>query len=227
MHKSNQAILNELRNYIDGLMLSDGCIQYDRGNKTGWYQQNCKYKEWLEVISENFCKYIVECNLDDGRLITGGYSPKGGSITYFLRTRHYVEFKEMKDRWYKKWYDIDNYPERVWHLDTDSGEYYIFKKIVPKDILLTSSCVANWYLGDGNRSISYSNNQITIATNGFLNNDTTFLSELLSNTLNIKCSIDKHNRIGIYNKSNIKAFLNYINEYKIDCFDYKFLEART
>lgn len=68
-YRSNPSILNELRDYIDGLMLSDGSIG-ERSN-TGWYIQGCKYKDWLDVIGSNFYEYNIECSISDGKVYFG------------------------------------------------------------------------------------------------------------------------------------------------------------
>ncbi len=220
---SNLAILNEARDYIYGLVLGDGSIK--EYNKTGQYTQSCKYKNWLSIINEDLYEYGVECTVDSGRLRTGGLNAKGGSIIYNLQTRIYIEFKEMHDRFYIKWYEIDKYPKRRWHKDED-GDDFIWQKIVPKDICLSSECVANWYLGDGSISKHKHANgyRIKLATLDLLIEDVIFLSELLFETLDIKCSIDKAKGISISNQRSVKIFLDYIKDYKVDCYSIKFPE---
>ncbi len=222
--KSNPIILNEARDYISGLMLGDGNI-YCANSKTGHYQHGCKYKNWLDIISEDLYEYGIECGVDNGRLITGGFCPDGGSIAYNLWTYCYIEFKEMHDRFYIKWYDIDKYPKKNWHKDED-GEYFIWKKIVPKDICLSPECVANWYLGDGStHKYTYQKGyQTLLSTDGFLKEDTMLLADLLSEVLDIKCSVDKAGRVGIYNQVDVSTFLNYAKNYKVDCYSKKFPE---
>lgn len=110
--------------------------------------------------------------------------------------------------------------ERFWFRDSDSDEYYVYKKIIPKDICLTPGCVANWYMGDGN--ISKSRNQINLATTGFLKDDVVFISDLLSEVVGVNCFVTKKNCIELYNKYNVSTFLNYIKVYRVNCYDYKF-----
>ncbi len=224
-YKSNPAILNELRDYIDGLMLSDGNIQV-RNDLNGRYRQGCKYKGWLDLISKDLYEYGVNSKVDYGYLSLYGFSPKCGSVIYSINTSRYIEFKEMYDRFYVKWYDIDKYPKIRWHKD-EGGEYFIWKKIVPKDICLSPVCVANWYIGDGSFTKYKHQNgcRIELATNGFLRDDAIFLSDLLSDVLNIKCNVDKVGRIMIYSESGSMIFLNYIKGYKVDCYSYKFPEV--
>ena len=222
IYKSNQAILNELRGYIDGLMLSDGSIVNGGISHAYAYSHGCKYKSWLDKISDDLSKYNVESNVSNGKLVYG--FKKGGSIRYLLWTRRYTEFKVMYNRWYKKWYDIDNYSEILWHEDEKSiGDFYIWKKTIPKDIFLTPVCVANWYLGDGNIKVK-DGYTLTIATMGFLREDISYLQELLLDVLDIEFNIEKRGILGIYNYHDISVFLNYIKNYRVNCYDYKFPE---
>lgn len=222
-YKSNPAILNEVRAYLDGLMLGDGCIPHKiTRSRTNRYEQGCKHKNWLDIIRDDLYEYNIKCNLDNGRVVINKFTDYKGLVYYYLQTYSYIEFKEMHDRWYKKWYDIDNCSERLWHIDED-GEYFIWKKIVPKDICLTPQCVSNWYLGDGYLQNQSVYGRITIATNGFLRDDIIFLLDLLSEVLDIKSSVNGDGVVGIYIQSDISLFFNYIKYCKIPvCYGYKF-----
>lgn len=222
IYKSNSAILNEARDYIDGLMLSDGHV-HCANNMTGYYHQLCKEKSWLDKISEDLYEYGIESTVNNGRLITGKWQPKDGSIAYSLQTFSYVEFKEIRDRWYKPWYNIDNYSKHYWHED-EAGEYFIWQKVIPRDICLSPVCLANEYLGDGSitKKIYRNGYQTQLATNGYSREDVDFLSELLSKVLDIKCGVNKRKVIQISTQDNIKTFINYIKEYKVDCYSHKF-----
>ena len=221
---SNKEIFKTARNYLDGLLLSDGSIPYDKIYPTNLYEQGCSFEQWLYIIKESLSEYNIECYIDNGRTIYNTFSPRG-SVIYKLRTRRYIEFKKFGDRWYKKWYDIDNCPETLWHHDSESGEYFIWKKIVPKDIRLSPECVLNWYLGDG--SITKRKNgygyEMTISTENFTRENVIFLSDYLSEILDIKCSISKIGRIHIGSQLYIKEFLNYIKDCEIpECYKHKF-----
>ena len=213
---SNQAILNKARDYIDGLMLSDGCVM--RTNKTGYYKQVCEHDEWLKVISYNLNNHKIKNII---RTRTGGF--KKNKLYYNLVTSSYIEFKEMHDRWYKKDYNVDEYPIIRWHWDKEKEEWFAWKKIIPKDICLNPECVANEYLGDGSKAKR--NNHIRLATNGFSRDDTIFLSELLSETLDINCWVSGSGVINITNNKGITTFLEYIKDYKTNCYLYKFHEV--
>jgi len=224
INKSNPEILNESRDYIDGLMLSDGSIQCV-GINTGYYEHSCKYNCWLDMIFDYMYKHKIESKVNNGILYSGGFQPKSGSLIYKIRTRAYIEFKVMRNRWYKEWYDIDDYNKYFWHFDKESGDYFIWKKIIPKDICLTPECILNLYIGDGNINIvkEHSVNQITLATYGFLVDDVFFLSELISDVLDIECSLNKYNTINISKNNHVRKFFDYIKDCTIpSCYDYKF-----
>ena len=222
IYKSNPLILNETRDYLDGLMISDGHI-HCANSMTGYYHQLCKEKKWLDKINEDLYEYGVESKVNNGRLCIGDWQPDGGSLSYSIQTCSYIEFNEVHDRWYKPWYDIDNYSKYFWHKDED-GEYFIWQKVVPKDICLSPECVANWYLGDGSttKKTYRDGYQTQLATNGFLREDVEFLLELLSEVLDIKCGVNKRKVIQISSQANIITFLNYIKDYEVDCYAYKF-----
>ena len=105
----------------------------------------------LDIVNRELGEYGIKSKVDNGQLRTGGYNPEDGSVEYHLWTLSYVEFREMHDRFYRKWYDIDTYSKRYWHEDK-YGDWYVWRKIVPRDVCLSPVCVANWYKGDGSIS---------------------------------------------------------------------------
>lgn len=195
----------DMENLISGLLLSDGCIKLNKNKSnevsgTARYTQSCVNVEWLEKIKEHFSLYGVESTIDTGSFLSGGYHSY--NIIYGFRTRSYLEFKKL----YYKWY-----PEG--------------KKIVPDDIELTPDCVANWYFGDGcisKTSKIYNVYQIRLATCGFEIKYTRFLSELLNTSLGINSHVDKTNIIRFSRHDDVLYFLDYIKDYWISCFSYKF-----
>lgn len=218
--KSNPTILNEARNYIDGLILSDGYIK-NGSPKASLYVQKCKHKEWLDVISKYLKEQKIECTISNRTFHTTGFC-KTGTSYYQLHTYRYIEFEQLRNKWYKKWYNIDNYPETLWHLDNESDEYFIWKKTIPKDVCLNPECVANLYIGDGSISKHKGHYYISLSTQGFLKEDIIFLSDSLSELLDIKFTISKKEVIRTFSNKNTSIFLNYIRDYKVDCYSYKF-----
>ncbi len=217
---SNPAILNEARDYLDGLLISDGNITIDKrniSNTTASYHQDCKHQEWLNKIKDDFFKYNIKSKVNNGRIRTGGlnnmkvpqaFKPEGYLI-YRIDTPYYLELRNVYKRWYKLTY----------YEDEDGYEYTKYKKIVPRDINMTPAFCGNWYLGD---RYLHKQPEIILSTTGFIIDDVIFLCDLLSKTLDIKCNITKHRNIIISKKHMVYIFLDYIRNYKINCYSYKF-----
>ncbi len=210
-----------LSNYVDGLMLSDGSIRLS-SIKSGRYEQHCKHKKWLEIICNKMIRLGVKCKVDNGIIYSCGFS--NNSLLYNLTTNSYPYFKQMRNRWYVKDYNIDEYSTVRWYLDNETGEWFVWHKTVPEDIILTPECVANWYLGDGCVSLRTGRTdfQIILSTLGFTEKESLFLSSKLNYVINVRSYVDKRNAIIISNKKGVYNFLNYINYYKVDCYSYKF-----
>jgi len=121
---------------------------------------------------------------------------------YYLTTLFYPEFRYFKKRWYS------------------DG-----KKRVPSTLELTPETVGNWYLGDGSLVNRKRNNPASmLCTKGFSREET----KLLSDELNIAIGISSHlyrTRNEIYiPAADTPAFLEYIENYKIPCYAYKWGE---
>lgn len=210
--KSNHKILSNCTDMINGLLLSDAHIGSKNNGVTGHYDQSCIKKEWLIHLKKEFDKYGIVCDVKihlKRKRITYKNRTFTRSTIYKLVTSYYVEFGKLRDKWYSE------------------GE-----KIVPDDIELTPEWVANWYLGDGSITRNKKNMfTIRLHTNGFLSDYVIFLSDLLNDTLDI-CSrtyihsIKKNGLEGlvihILRQNDIKTFLNYIRDFWIECYSYKF-----
>jgi len=215
---SCEPILKSARSYLDGLMLSDGYIPYRVS--TSYYEQGCKEKQWLDKISEDLYEYGIECSISGAKKHIMKVS-NNICYSYSLITNSYVEFVSFRDRWYNKDYNIDDYPIIRWHKDKND-EWFVWKKIVPKDIELTPECVLNFYLGDGSKAKNKYNN-IKISTCGFYRSDVDFLSDLLFSYIGIRNNICNDNNIHITSKECILDFLNYMSICEVpSCYDHKF-----
>lgn len=201
-------MIHDLDKYLDGLMLSDGCISARDhvGFRNARYTQVCKYKEWLEVIKTDFSFFGIRSNI-------GGTFIKYNNTVYPLLTSCFCDyFYEM----YKRWYS--------WS-DDEGWEYEKIQKTVPKDIELTPECIANWYFGDGCLWLNVKQNHyvLSLTTSGFKREDVMFLSSCLSEILDIDCHIDKSkNSIRVFRQKDIASFLHYIKDFRVDCYDYKY-----
>lgn len=211
---------------FDGLMLGDGCITKCRKSINYHYSQRCKYHEWLDNIEHLFAINRLNTHIDKHN-INNNF---GTSILYHLWSHNSLFFTEQHNRWYKKWYDIDKYPTRLWHQDEDK-EWFVWKKIVPKDIKLTPVCVLNWYLGDGSISKHALGNgySLKLSTHSFTKEDVKYLEFVLNDQV-VDCayisSYENSYFINITKKLGIIAFLSYIKDLKKpSCYNYKFPEA--
>lgn len=212
--KSNINILQSLEGYISGLLLSDGSLK-QVSMKSGLYYQRCKYYIWLDSIIKKFFEYGIKSIRSIGEL---RYISFGVSYDYKMWTSSYIEFNELYNDWYMKDYNVDEYSINLWKVDDDS-EWYVSKKIVPRYIELTPECVANWYMGDGDKD-KY--DCIKLSTQSFSIDEVEFLSELLNNTVDIRSVFNRKNRCIYISKSkDIPVFIDYVKGYIISCYDYK------
>lgn len=80
------------RDYLDGLLISDGHLKKPSKNtKTSCYQQTSVCLEWLLSIKDNFNKFQIETNI----------SPeKRNPQSYILCTQRYRQFYDEYERWY-------------------------------------------------------------------------------------------------------------------------------
>lgn len=202
--KSKFIITDITKDYIDGLLLGDGYLS-KAGKYSAHYRHACSIKSeiWIEKIKSDFenfgissttTKYVVPF-----RKIKGKTIPPSKAI--MLYTKCYEEFKIFRERWYP------------------NG-----RKIVPRDISIMPSLLANWYMGDGSYSIKPPN--ICLATHRFSKEDILWLIQKIYEKLSIKSYIrpvkDANQFfIQITKKADIQKFLEYVKPYKTPCFDYK------
>jgi len=222
---SSEELIPKIKPYIDGLLLSDGHIQNHRNiNRAYIYVQSCSNREWLDIICNDFFSFGIFSSVGNKIIRNTGWSNKNGNVLYQLYTNinSYVYFKEQSERWYRKWYDIDNYNKYFWHKD-ETGDYFIWKKVIPRDIELSQEFLANEYLGDGSINNTRGNAfQIQLSTYSFLRDDVVLLSDKIDERLDIKSSVTSRNAIIITKRRSVLEFLNYIKEYEISCYAYKF-----
>lgn len=195
--KNNFEITPYIKDYIDGLIISDAHITDDKWS--GNLQQSFAsyYEDWMKKLISDFASFGVKtkCVYKEGGVVEICGSTCYRNPHFRLRTLNYTEFKIFRDRWYLK-----------------------NKKIVPKDINLSPIMLANWYMGDG--CACRDEGMLALATNAFELEDVKFLSDKINTTLFIKSKVNKKNEIYIPHY-HADIFLDYIKEFKIGCFDYK------
>ncbi len=216
-------------------MLGDGCLSKAGNSYRYSHGQAEKNKEWLYYINNTFLNEGIESTISLHRKSRKGkFGDRliNNSDSYQVRSHTCQFFNNQHNRWYSKWYDVDEYPKRVWHLDEDR-EWFIWKKIVPKDIKLNPECVSNWYMGDGSISLynkRESSWRITLATNGFEEKYVDYLLFLINDYI-IEYPDASKNKSGkgyiihIGKKRSINSFLGYIKPHVAPCFDYKIPEV--
>lgn len=204
-HKKNFNLSQEIKNYIDGLLLGDGHIR----QKSCWsapYIQTfaIRYEKWTRKIQRDFKKFgIVSNTLEQTQEAktmkkTGQQFPLSEMIK--LSTKFYEEFILFRKRWYPNGF-----------------------KIVPKDIELTPQLLANWHMGDG--EFDTNTRRVALAVNAFSLLDVQFLINKLKefrieSKNHPKRTQGNQPRIRL-NSRNSEKFLDITEPYKVSCFDYK------
>jgi len=85
-------IQGDFRNYLDGLMISDGSlVKPSKYTKTSMYVQSCVCKDWLDAIKKSFDEFGFSSSL----------SPEKRKPRCFVfRTLNYDSFYPEYQRWY-------------------------------------------------------------------------------------------------------------------------------
>jgi hypothetical protein len=206
-------ITNEVKNYIDGLLLGDGHI-FQKNNWSARYDQgfSVRFVDWTKKIREDFQRFGIESN----QLITtnketvikktGQHIGAFGYVVLF--TKFYEEFVAFRRRWYQ------------------NGV-----KVIPKDIELTPQALANWYMGDGYYDDLPLTKRVAFSTHSFSNEDITFLVRKLSETYGFcpKIYYDRNQDNQPIIKLSCKdaeRFLEITEPFKVSCFNYKWGNAQ-
>lgn len=228
----------DFMSYFDGLMLGDGCLDKNNNSINYRYSQGCmaSCKEWLEYIRKRFELEGIYCNMYLQSKAGIYYDKSFGrfinrSGNYLLASHSYDFFTEQEKRWYRKDYNVDEYNTHYWHKDIN-GDWYIRKKIVPKDIRFTPECIANWYMGDGTIGRTANNyGTIKLFTNSFTKEEVDFLSFILEDqiveTTYVGLQSSKMYIIQINKRLSSRVFLDYVRPCveKVKCFNYKLIEV--
>ena len=138
-----------------------------------------------------------------------------------------ISYKNIsRVRRFDKRYNHENISYRFW-----LRQYFITwrkffysrnKKIVPKDIRLTPLSLAVWYMDDG----CFSDNKCIIATDGFSQEDISFLRKLLLEKFNLKSSVKNKSKL-LIKKESIEPFFLLIRPYIIPSMLYKISDPVT
>lgn len=193
--------------HIDGLMLGDGCIQKHKYGMSAHYSQNFafRYYGWTLEI----CSYLYNFGIDTTITSTSNSKYKYKRLCTYGHANKSI-FPILRDRWYN-----GRINKNGWIIKT-----------IPSDIDLSSpQLLANWYMGDG----CYTNHKLlgnkycVLATYGFTPQEVSDLRRGLSEALLINTILRKDNCIQL-SVENSRIFLDYIKDYKVSCFNYKWRE---
>lgn len=210
--------LNKKRiQYIDGLMLGDGCIPKRKWGNTAYYTQAFAYRylEWAQKIQSDFRGFGIDTKLTLLHKKANKFKNKEYK-QWNLHTRgdaNHTIFPMLRERWYNG---------RM----IESGNRIIEVKTVPLNIDLSPpQTLGNWYMGDGTYINGKKSNTChsNLCTRGFTHQEISRLCHKLNKTLLIYTRIDTLNCIRM-NVADSRMFLDYIKDYKVNCFAYKWGE---
>lgn len=194
----------ELRNFIDGLLLGDGELDQQGKSTRLRIGQSQQHKSWLDEIKEWLEEEGVQSKITK---IDNSESSRQDS--FLLQSLGYREFNSLFERWY--------YSNR---------KTITKQKIIPKDLNLTSQCLANWFMGDGSLSSPTERNgwRIILYTDSFENKEVDWLrrklNEILPHPPRIKSRLGNY-LISINYQDSVFYFLNLVKPFIADCFHYK------
>jgi hypothetical protein len=116
---------DEIKDYIDGLLLGDACIKKRTPRLTQSFAR--RYLEWAKIIEKDLSDFGISSKLTFYHVDDVRTNKMYEGIS--LQSLGYIQFKKIREEWYS------------------NG-----KKIVPKDLVLKPIIIRNWYLGDGSYS---------------------------------------------------------------------------
>lgn len=180
----------EMKQYIDGLLLSDFSISLNK-NPYLYGSITHRHIDWAFHIFHTFDTFCFYPSI---------YS---GKRDFQVATARFKTFADFRERWYK------------------GG-----RKIIPNDIEISSSFVANWYLGDGQRK---KDDSIVLHTNCFKKEEVDFVADRLIQKIGVGTWVreyDHKNQPGQYvvliRSADAGIFIDYIKDFYTPSFHYKF-----
>jgi len=193
--KANHCRLSQKAiNFISGEMLGDGNLQ-SLSPYSARFMYSSKYLEYIQYISDTLESFGIKRS---GR-IKRRINKDKGNYTYTYNSLCYVELLLI----YKKWYQKD-------------------KKIIPKDLKLSSLTIRQWMIGDGCLEHPKGRkSHIRLCTDGFLISDVNWLIKQLIRLGFKTTRQSSKNRIYVSAHST-EAFLGYIGKCPVKCYQYKF-----
>jgi len=185
---------------VNHCKLSQEAIEWINGELLGDGSLNCRslYSARFDYSSkyEEYIQYVSDILKSFG-------IKQSGKIRKFKNNYKYISYSyEELLPIYKQWYPNN-------------------KKIVPKDIELTSLTCRQWYIGDGYLKHPQKGTQyIRLSTDGFPQKDVSWLVKELSK-IGFKATRQPSSNRIVISVFSTKKFLNYIGNCPVKCYQYK------
>jgi hypothetical protein len=162
-----QKLTQEQKQFLDGLMLGDGCIQY--GSKGALYPRLAVSRQIIDR-EYLFWQYNVFNEF------------------YGTEPKFYKRYHNRVKKFYYGYSTITKSGKLF--LDFHSKWYKNGKKVIPRDVELTPLTMLIWFLDDGCVvKSSKSGLTLKISTDGFSKKDVKFLADKLSSLLTTKINV--------------------------------------
>ena len=184
--------------WINGELLGDGSLESPHLTSAN-FSHTSKHLEYAEYVSTTLASFGVQQSGNLRERYTEGIA---GHI-YRYRSLAYVELLPHRMLWY---------PEG--------------KKVVPRQIRLTSLTCRQWYIGDGYLQQGKAGRGIVLSTQGFPENDVEWLVTQLIKLGFSAARQPSINTIRIHTHS-VKDFLEYIGKCPVECYKYKWAQANV
>jgi len=189
--KNKFKITNQVKEYIDGLILGDASIQFPetKSKRSTRLVQTFskKYDDWAKEIKNDLSMFDIDSHLTYYSIFDKRTEKTYKQIS--LQTKVYPQFMIFRKRWY---------PNNI--------------KQVPDDIILSPTVLRNWYLSDGSlRVINKNSRTIQLSTDSFNEESINLLIKLL---FQIKFTPKSSNsRIYIYKNKEAIKMINIIKNF--------------
>lgn len=180
--------------------LSQEAVEWIDGELLGdaYLAPSSNYSAQIYYTSKflEYCEYIKDVLKSFGIYQIGKIYKY--SLYYYYYSKRYAELLPLRKKWYPKG-----------------------KKIVPKDLKLTSLTCRQWYIGDGSLVHTIDSKPcIQLYTCGFPIFDVEWLKEQLIE-LSFKVTRESSENIIRISTKSTKDFLNYIGPCPVECYQYK------
>lgn len=193
--KANHCSLStEAMEWINGELLGDGCIQ-SYSEYSAFISYTSKYFDYCKYVSATLKSF----GINQMGKINEQYCKEMDCYTYQYNSLYYSELLPIRKKWYPQG-----------------------KKIVPRDLKLTSLVCRQWFIGDGGLGPPTTTgiSSIILCTCGFSILDVKWLIEQLTNK-EFKTTRHPSSNVIHISVHSVKNFLNYIGPCPAKDYEYK------